>query len=270
MHLWLLAASISTVTFLLVLFVFGYLTSDAHRRERQKKMKTLFLPMVSEIILCENEAELEKSFDCREVRSFIFRFARNETDRINLAQQLVSISKGISGVATKNIVWLYRKLNLQKNAMQRFQSSHWHIKAAAIQELAAMEQKEYLPKIYKATNDRNFHVRMEAQLTVIKWTGWPGLRFLNVIQYPITPWQQLSILQELPDDCVVSMEKLRSWLFSENETVVEIALKLIHKYQCFELEKEVVTCSQSASYWVKREAVAILQEHNEFNLKQVG
>jgi hypothetical protein len=89
------------------------------------------------------------------------------------------------------------------------------------------------------------------------------LRFLNVAYYPITPWQQLSLLQELPVDVSVDLKKMRSWLRSSNETVVELTLKLIQKYQCFELTEEVIQCANSTSAFVRRNALLVLGDSSE-------
>lgn len=60
-----------------------------------------------------------------------------------------------------------------------------------------MDQKNLLTKIYRETNSKNEFVRSEAQIAIIYMTGFNGLRFLDVISYPLTLWQQIKLLEQL-------------------------------------------------------------------------
>ena len=120
-----------------------------------------------------------------------------------------------------------------------------------------MEQGGMLKAIYHQTNNRNEFVRMEAQTGVIHLTGFPGLRFLDVITYLITEWQQLKLLEQLrlyPIKEDVS-EQIPHWLKSKNDTVVVFALKLADDYQYFNVRNEVVNCLVHPSQQVRSQAI---------------
>jgi hypothetical protein len=101
---------------------------------------------------------------------------------------------------------------------------------------------------------------MEAQTGVIHMTGFPGLRFLDVISYPLTEWQQIKLLEQLrltPKKEDLS-ENISGWLLSKNDTVVVFALKLADEYQQFTVRDGVVNCLVHPHEPVRTQAVKTL------------
>ena len=105
-----------------------------------------------------------------------------------------------------------------------------------------MNQKDCLLKIYKLTNHKNELVRMEAQSAVINFSGFEGLRFLDIISYPLLPWQQLKLLDQLSKIPAESFTGIENWLGSGNDSVVMFALRLVMIYHRFELHDTVAKC----------------------------
>ena len=156
---------------------------------------------------------------------------------------------------------LYMELGLKEESLRKIKSSNpWHIRAKGIQELYMMDQKDVLTTIYKNTNSTNEYVRMEAQTGVIHLTGFPGLRFLDVISYPLTEWQQLKLLEQLRISAKKEdlSEKIPHWLLSTNNTVVVFALKLADEYQQFAVTNEVIRCLVHQSHEVRSQALKTL------------
>ncbi|MES2331660.1 MAG: hypothetical protein V4539_18785 [Bacteroidota bacterium] len=175
--------------------------------------------------------------------------------------ELIMCKKNFSGVVAENIIALYIQLGLKKYSIKKLATKNkWHIRARGIQELYLMNQSDVLTTIYKNTNSNNEFVRMEAQTGVIHLTGFPGLRFLDVISYPLTEWQQLKLLEQLrlfPKKEDLS-EKIPGWLRSKNETVVIFALKLADEYQQFSVRKNVINCLVHPQRAVRSQAIKTL------------
>ncbi|NCI51266.1 hypothetical protein GWC95_15135 [Sediminibacterium roseum] len=174
--------------------------------------------------------------------------------------ELVNAKKNFSGSVALNIVALYQQLGLKAVSLKKLRSKGWHIKAKGIQELYMMDQHDALTRIYKNTNSRNEYVRMEAQTGVIHLTGFQGLRFLDVISYPITEWQQLKLLEQLrlSQNKADFSDKLQHWLRSKNDTVVVFALKLADEYQQFDAKENVMGCLVHPSAQVREQALKTL------------
>ncbi len=177
-----------------------------------------------------------------------------------LTNELLKAKKNVSGSAAENIKQLYLQLNLNQYALAGLKNRRWYLKAQAIQELSVMGLKEYLTKIYRFTNNANELVRMEAQIAIVNFYGFEGLRFLDVVSYPITEWQQIKLLQELLRISPDNFKGIEKWLKSPNKTVVVFALKLVRGYHRFELHDSVVGCLADADKQVKLQAIISLGE----------
>jgi hypothetical protein len=171
---------------------------------------------------------------------------------------LIRCKKNFSGLVAEHIILLYERLELKKYSLLKVgDKSKWYIKAQGIQELYMMDQHDALKAVYRNTNSTNELVRMEAQTGVIHLTGFPGLRFLDVISYPLTEWQQLKLLEQLrlyPEKQDIS-EKLPKWLQSKNITVAVFALKLVDEYQLFSIRRYVVNCLVHPSKQIRSQAL---------------
>lgn len=204
---------------------------------------------------------LEESFADVQMPAKFYRILKKPEARQVAIQELISCKKNFSGTVAQNIVQLYEHLDLRKDSVRKFRNERkWHIKARGIQELYHMDQMDFLIHIYKNTNNTNEFIRMEAQIGVINMTGFSGLRFLEVISYPLTEWQQIKLLEQLrlskqKEDLSA---KIPTWLLSKNDTVVIFALKLADEYQQFTVRDPVIDCLVHPNEKVRTQALKTL------------
>jgi hypothetical protein len=190
----------------------------------------------------------------------------NATGRQLLIDELLGIKKNFTGRTARNIVGLYEQLGLKAHSMKKLGSTEWHVKANGIQELCQMDQHDTLKKIYKNINNKNELVRMEAQAAVLHMTGFDGLRFLDLVSYPISEWQQLKLLDQLrgwnlTDNLAAAIPK---WLRSPNESVVQLALKLADEYQQFGLHEAIAECLLHPAWVIRSQTInSLLHIANE-------
>lgn len=265
--LWLVNAAIILFVILIVSFIFIYLKLHSKLVSRREKIIFLFSEMVSEIILAEHDEELQQVIAKNNSRRLMQRYLHKRFARKAIAGELIKMHRSMSGIAAKNIEWLYMSMELHADAFNDLKSTEWHIKAKAIQHLAEMKQIQFLPRIYKMINHSNIHIRTEAQLGLVRMTGFDGLRFLNMTRYSLTQWQQICLLQELPKNYSPDDQKIIKWLKSTNESVIEFALKLARKYQCIQLEEEISSCLQHPSGKVRKQAIVAMEELNTIQVE---
>ncbi|MEN9686248.1 MAG: hypothetical protein RLZZ28_2034 [Bacteroidota bacterium] len=188
---------------------------------------------------------MEESLDNVVLPKRFYHMMTNALARQYVIDELIGCKKNFSGLAGENIKELYLELGLKAESVKKMKHGNgWHIKAKGIQELYTMGQTDMLPAIYKLTNSSNEFVRMEAQTAIIHLSGFPGLRFLDVISYPLTEWQQLKLLEQLKLTPIKEdlTGKIPHWLASKNDTVVIFALKLADEYQLYHLKSQVIAC----------------------------
>ncbi|NCI47187.1 HEAT repeat domain-containing protein [Sediminibacterium soli] len=205
---------------------------------------------ITHILMEEDDADIPVSQN-------LYRSLRNPRARQYLINELVKCKRNFSGSAGNTIMGLYERFDLKKDSVKKIRSGKWFIKARGIQELFMMNQADLLTTIYKNTNNRNEFVRMEAQTGVIYMTGFAGLRFLDVIAYPLTEWQQIRLLEQLrltqkKEDITANIP---GWLQSKNDTVVIFVLKLVTEYQYFQMRDAAVHCLTHANEKVRTQAV---------------
>ncbi|HYH16307.1 MAG TPA: hypothetical protein VD794_13855 [Flavisolibacter sp.] len=244
----------------LLLFILCFLLFFKRKSRKDQQLADRFYTLVGEISLCESDAEREEVINQAYVQELQRTCLHKRRRRSYMLKALVQFHKSIHGVAADNTKWLYEKLDLKKDSLQQLASSRWHKKAAAIQLLADMGQQDCIAKIYRYTNHANYYIRSAAQVAVVKLTGVEGLRFLNVTNQPITQWQQICLMQQLSPYANIPTEKLHTWLSSENETVVALALKLVKAYVIHEVHDRLIQCLQHPNVQIRTAVIEVLTE----------
>jgi hypothetical protein len=242
------------VAVLLVAFILIYMYLKNTKSQKEKKWVHMANLLIRKAIFFEEtESEIPVTTRVQQTLS-------KAPFRKFLTEELLKAKKNVSGSASDNIKHLYLQLGLDSYALAGLKNYRWYIKAQAIQELSIIGLKEHLTKLYRLTNNVNDLVRMEAQVAVVNFYGFEGLRFLDVVSYPITEWQQIKLLQELSSISPDNFNGIEKWLKSSNKTVVIFALKLVRNYHRFELHNIVAECLNDPDDGVKLQAVITLGE----------
>ncbi len=183
---------------------------------------------------------------------------KNPDGRQIVIDELVKNKSSFLGIVSINIVKLYYRLGLNVESRMKLDDRRAHIQCQGIHELCVMEQKDQLQKVYRFTNSKNKDVRIEAQTALLQWYGFKGLRFLDVVTFPITEFQQLKLLELLRQLPFTGFGNLSKWLSSSNDTVVNFALKLAEHYKQVQIHKEAVQCLKHKNESVRVQAVKTL------------
>ncbi len=238
------------ISLVVITYLYLYLRRKAFfARTRIKKNLELW---ISNVILNEDEggefkvpSKFQKIFKSPEARQYAI-------------DNLILNKRSFSGFVAENIVQLYERLDLKQDSIKKLKSRFWYDRAKGIQELYLMDQSNQFIKVYRLTNSKNEFVRMEAQTAIIHWSGFNGLRFLDVVTNPISEWQQIKLLEQLRNFQPQVMPKLSKWLKSNNYTVVIFAIKLSAIYQQLQVVNEVAACLEHPREEVRIEAVKAL------------
>lgn len=241
-------------------FILMYLIWNLNRKSKEKHLVRLYSTLISEVILCDNIEDCQAVMQQPYVQKIRSKWFGKTFGRMILIGQLVKMHKSIAGQGATNLCWLYNHLELQDDSLKAFNSSRWHVKARAIQELSEMQQVRFLTRIYKAADNSNKYVRNEAQVALLKLAGFDGLRFLNVVSRPISAWQQLCLLRELSLETAFDLQRIRHWMRSPNDSVVIFSLRLVKSQMLYKLEDEVKDCLLHTNGMVREHARKTLME----------
>lgn len=206
---------------------------------------------ITETIISESNAD----FAVPEELSFIF---KKTESRQMVIDELLRNKTNFTGIVSDNIIKLYYQLALNVDSINKIDGAKPGIQCQGIHELCVMEQKDQLLKVYRLTNSKSKDVRVEAQTAVLRWYGFRGLRFLDVLTFPITEFQQLRLLELLRQLQFDEIPKLEQWLTSANETVVNFALKITEHYKQSHVIHITEQCLSHKSEEVRIQAVKTL------------
>jgi hypothetical protein len=230
----------STVFFIVAIVVvlqvvFVVLSRKNQGRASINKIRTELMEWISMVALDETEGS-EKKF---ELPAEIEALLKQKLGRKVLLVELLKLKKDFSGSAADNLRILYQQLNLHSDSLRKLNSRKWHRVTKGIQELAIMEQFDRTDAILRLTNHGNPHIRMEAQAAMVHMLGYKGLAFLGMIDYPITEWNQLSLLHLLENKPFEECDQIPNWLQSKNASVVKLTIRLISQQNLLQFEEHL-------------------------------
>jgi hypothetical protein len=246
-----------------VSFIAFYLFRRTRNSARRKKLRALFSDKISMLAICEDRQDLQQTTQEILTQLRTDNLTEESFSRNVLIKELVTASKSMSGTAKDNISYLYEQAGLDIFTLAQVRTGAWHIKARAIQTLAHLNQRKHIARIYRHTNNRNELIRSEARVAVVRLTGFEGLRFLDVISYPLTEWEQLCLVHELSENHRPDFQKIPGWLHSDNDSVVEFALRLVESYRIFEMHGDVAFCLAHQLPSIRKKAVQTIRAINQ-------
>ncbi len=253
------AILITIITIVLIVAIFSYVSI-------KRKRSFIALQLRQDIITGLSDAILHSKIDDLSTnQSYILPQALKS--KLNLPQvrqlvidELIKAKRSFRGQGAENLIKLYTQLGLSKDSLLKLNSKHWYVKAKGIQELAALDQTQYLFKIFRQTNSKNENVRTEAQSAIVSFAGFSGLRFLKVLTFPISDWQQMKLLDQLALVSEPDLPGAKHLLKSTNDSVVIFILKLISVFHLLHLHDAVVGCLYYRSATIRFYAIKCLQQ----------
>ncbi|MDB5122499.1 MAG: hypothetical protein JWP94_628 [Mucilaginibacter sp.] len=251
-----LIESLGILIICLLIFMLFFLYNKSIHEKQHAKWRLIAGRLIRKAVFHDNEDSPDAAIPLTARAESLM---HNRHFRQLMTEELMSTKKSLAGMASENLKHLYQQLQFDKYALANLKSPQWYVKAKAIQELTTMELKDVLPKLYRYTNDKNELVRMEAQSATVQFYGFEGLRFLNVITYPISEWQQIKLLQQLSQAAPMDVS-IDAWLKSENSSVVVFALKLARSYQWFQWHDTILSCLEHPEPTVRLQAIDCLGE----------
>lgn len=221
-----------------------------------------------------NEILAEQSFSENINRSFsiseyLNKQLEKKANRQFVIDEIINGRKNIKGHVGDNFLKLYLALNLQQDSCNKLKSKNWNKVAKGIQELAIMGQNHKMAEIFNEINSKNEYVRMEAQSALVRLSGFGGLWFLNVLNYPISDWQQMKLISMLSASPVSDIPDLHILLSSPNKSLVIFTLKLISVFQQRTMHNAVVKCLGNKSEAIRFMAIKCLKEINNQFTSQI-
>jgi predicted ATPase len=197
------------------------------------------------------------------------RYIANPHKRKVVLKTLTKLRSEIKGEIADSIEQLYSHSGLVDFAIARLKSDKWYLIAKGISELAHFQVKEVHEEVIKHIHHSRGEVRREVQLYLVNLFHFKGLDFLNLLEMPLSEWNQIQLLEALHRFDNQNIVNIKPWLKSTNDSVVLFALKLAKIYNQFETKNELLGLLQHENIKIRVDAICVLSYLQVIESKKV-
>lgn len=175
-----------------------------------------------------------------------------------LISVMTKLVNDISGEIAVAIHTFYFETGLIAYSLQKLKARKWDIIASGIHELTQFEVKQAFNEIEKLIKHPHKEVRNQAQLYLVNLFQFKGLKFLNDLEYQLSEWNQIQLLEILQKFDNQEITDITIWLKSTNISVVNFALKLAKVYNQFETKNALLDLLKHDNEELKVETIKVL------------
>ncbi|MGV8947561.1 MAG: hypothetical protein ACOH1N_14125 [Lutibacter sp.] len=233
----------SGILFITIIFLIIYLKFlRYYLRKNEKIVAQLKIEYESQLItyLYAGNEEEEISAEQQEIINKLKIGVADKFKRQLIVSTLVRLRNEISGEMAEDIQKLYFQTGIISYALTMLKSKKWYVVAKGIRELKQFQVKEVYNDIVIHVNHSKKEVRNESQLYLVTLFHFDGLKFLDVLQTPLSEWDQIQLLEVLQKFDDQEIPDIKPWLKSTNDSVVIFALKLAKIYNQFEVKETLI------------------------------
>lgn len=182
---------------------------------------------------------------------------------------LLKLKNEISGEMAESIQKLYFQTGLIDYTLPKLRSKKWYSLAKGIRELRQFQVKEAHDEVIIYINHPKREVRKEMQLYMVNLFYFEGLDFLNILETPLSEWDQIQLLEVLQRFDNQKIPDIKPWLKSSNDSVVVFALKLAKIYNQFEAKDELINMLEHKNKDIRIDVIFVLSHLIVLEAKEV-
>jgi len=200
----------------------------------------------------------DSSLQQQKIVDYFKKNAENRLKRKLIIATFLKLKNEISGETSDAIQNLYYQTGLINSATSKLKSKKWDAVARAIRELTLFEIKEAHDEIILLINHPKKEVRNEIQKYLVKLFRFDGLKFLDILENPLSEWDQIQLLEILNKFNNLEVPDMNNWLRSNNTSVLSFTLKLARIYNQFGVSDEIIALFNHPNVDIRIEAINVV------------
>lgn len=266
------AWSISVLFFIIIIPLILYLKFlRGHLRKKERITAEFENDYESHLInyLYSGNEEEEISAEQQVIINRLKECIKDPFRRKILIAVLLKLKNEISGEIAESIHKLYFHTGLVNFALSRLKHKKWFVIAKGIRELKQFHVKEAHDEVIVHINHPRREVRKEMQLYMVNLFYFEGLDFLDVLETPLSEWDQIQLLEVLQRMENQNISNIKFWLNSSNDSVIIFALKLAKIYNQFEAKDELINLLYHINKKIRLESIHVLSYLNALEAKEI-
>jgi HEAT repeat protein len=242
--------SIVTLVTLLIIILL-----NRRRLEREEVLKEYLLEKYQQLLMNYLFDEEKKESAYKELHYV----ANNRIKRQILIDQMIDLSVNLKGEIKQEIQYLFLRLGLKKDSLEKAHSRKWHENVKGFRELAYMNIRDANEQIIKSLNSSNEILRMEAQIAMVRLSDGNPYEFLHLLKKPLSLWEQVT-LHELQIQHNLEVPEFKQWFDSENISVVIFAIEMVAWYKQVDAGHELIKLFEHENEQVRHTAYKVAGE----------
>ena len=247
----------------ILVFVIGiFISSTIKKRQeaRQEKLRVRYSQYLASVLAEEEDEDKNDLVNYDIGRKLVLskKDLSNTFNRNVLLQEILELHKHLRGNDANKLRNLYLSLGFTDDSTTKLRSRKWNLIVQGIHELTQMNIREAAMEIFAHLNHQNETVRHEAQLAKIKLDKNDPLGFLDGYTASLSHWEQANIYAALANFDKDHIPDFTRWLYSENDSVIIFALKMISQFNQFDAYDHVAGLLDHQSFHVRMEAIQAL------------
>lgn len=167
---------------------------------------------------------------------------------------------------------MFSQIPPYRASQTKLKNKKWWIKARGIREIYEMHQEQYIEDIIKERNHKNLYVRREAQIAMVVFLGWESLRFLPYLEWEMTLWQQIKVIEKLYDLYPIpNLKYLKKAFQTDKPYARELLMRIIKKFDIREEVDYIIQFLDNPSFDTRETALYCISTFNlnEEKMKEV-
>ena len=221
----LLFATLSCIALLLILY--KHFTFLYRKNNFTKTAKRIFRALAIYYREIENPKCNERKLA---TKLFGKKFLQSKLTRETLLKIILKTYKKADEDEQKKLERLFIYLKFEREIRKNIPHKDWHISAEAIHIAGAMNLTKCYPKILPFVDVRNRVLRNEARFAAIRLAPTDPLEFLEHIEFDISDWEQLGIIDTLSKYKNSEIKNMGRYLDHPIKSVVILSLKIIEVF----------------------------------------
>ncbi|MFC3881062.1 hypothetical protein ACFOSV_12785 [Algoriphagus namhaensis] len=177
-----------------------------------------------------------------------------------LVDQILRLNKKLRGESNDKLKALFRRLGLPKTTSKLLQDSQWDSKVSALVQINEMALYEFLPEVKKFVNSPNFYIRSQVSTTLIHLSEEVDLSFLKDMSYPLSDWQQVTLLRTIKYSYSDRSLRIKTLFNSQNQSVRLFGIKLVRHLGKLEYLEQLIGLVPTASPVEQIEIIETFQQ----------
>lgn len=245
---------------LIVFFLIFYLMNLRNKLRIKERIKLTFqkkyeADLIEYLYVREGK---NINIEQQKIINYLTRSSENRLKRKIIIQTFLKLRNEVFGETADIIKNLYYQTGLFKSAISKLKSNQWDSVARAIKELSQFEIKEAHDEIILLINHPKKEVRNEIQKYLVKLFRFDGLKFLDILEEPLSEWDQIQLLEILNKFDNPNIPDLNNWLTSTNDSIVSFTLKIAKLYNQLETKEEIINLFKHQNLEIRIQAISMV------------